>query len=129
MVAGPNAAIGDYLYECPVPIGIISNLRVIRPGWFLGTCKNNRFEPSHALALGLRQGEAAQEYRLSIDDPDVIPYLRGDTLEIREELLFVDELKSGKGYVLVMLEGCPLGWAKRADYILKNEYPAAWRWT
>ncbi|HEY4391831.1 MAG TPA: hypothetical protein VGN02_10845, partial [Paenibacillus sp.] len=34
-----------------------------------------------------------------------------------------------KGFILVMAEGFPLGWGKWIDGILKNEYPAGWRWT
>lgn len=130
MSAVPNAAMGDYLYACPVPIQFISALKVVRPGWYLGTCKNNRFEPAHALALGLKAGEAVREYHLTKEDEDVIPYLRGDTLPYRPELMSGanDEVKS-KGYVVVMLEGRPLGFAKRVDHMLKNDYPAAWRWT
>ena len=126
----PNAAMGDYLYDCPVPIQSISALKVVRPGWFLGMCKNNRFEPAHALALGLKAGEAVREYHLTKDDEDVIPYLRGDTLTYRPELMSAaSEKDKSKGYVLVMLEGSPLGFAKRVDHMMKNEYPAAWRWT
>lgn len=129
-MVSPNAAIGDYLYDCPVPIPLISGLRVVRPGWYLGTCKSNRFEPAHAFALGLKAGEAEREYHLTKDHEDVIPYLRGDTLPYRSELMSETDQKSKwKGYVVVMLEGSPLGWAKRVDHMLKNEYPAAWRWT
>ncbi|MGZ9582930.1 RsmB/NOP family class I SAM-dependent RNA methyltransferase [Paenibacillus marinisediminis] len=125
----PNVAIKDYLYSCPVSHEILTKLKVIRPGWFLGTCMNGRFEPAHAFAMGLRQGDAAREYHFSASDPDVIPYLRGDTLSYREDLGIEHASQAVKGYVLVMLEGSPLGFAKRLDHILKNEYPAAWRWT
>jgi NOL1/NOP2/fmu family ribosome biogenesis protein len=33
-----------------------------------------------------------------------------------------------KGHCLVCIDGFPVGWAKWQEGMLKNEYPAGWRW-
>ncbi|WP_277713987.1 methyltransferase RsmF C-terminal domain-like protein [Paenibacillus mucilaginosus] len=63
-------------------------------------------------------------------DPRAVRYLKGDTLELTpEELLRAHENVQTKGYTLVCIDGYPAGWAKWQDGLLKNEYPAGWRWT
>ncbi|WP_028546431.1 RsmB/NOP family class I SAM-dependent RNA methyltransferase [Paenibacillus taiwanensis] len=123
-----NVCIGSYAYVSPLPIEVLSTLRVVRPGWFVGTYKGERFEPSHAFALGLRVGQARRVYPLTIGHADVVSYLRGDTLTIHENALELKEQTEPKGYVLVTLHDCPIGFGKWVNGILKNEYPAAWRW-
>ncbi|WP_442951105.1 RsmB/NOP family class I SAM-dependent RNA methyltransferase [Paenibacillus sp. 481] len=131
-VAAPaqlNAAIGPYVYDCPLPLTMLQGLRVARPGLFLGTCKGERFEPAHALALAITAEEAARVLPYSLDADEIKRYLRGETLTPNEEQLQLQAGTSAKGYVLVTVDGLPLGFAKWAGGILKNEYPAAWRWT
>ncbi|WP_028596269.1 RsmB/NOP family class I SAM-dependent RNA methyltransferase [Paenibacillus assamensis] len=127
-----NACIGSYAYDCPLPVESLLKLKVARPGLFLGTLKNGRFEPSHALALALQPSDMLRVLPLELEQQEVIAYLRGDTLTIDpERLCTVSDLgvKDRKGYVMITLENCPLGFGKWVDGILKNEYPAAWRWT
>ncbi|MCG7406068.1 RsmF rRNA methyltransferase first C-terminal domain-containing protein [Paenibacillus sp. ACRRX] len=124
-----NVCIGSYAYVSPLSIEVLSMLRVVRPGWFVGTYKGERFEPSHALALGLHPGQAKRVYPLTIEHSDVVPYLRGDTLTIQETDLELDDHAASKGYVLLTLHDCPIGFGKWVNGILKNEYPVAWRWT
>ena len=121
---------GSSVYWTNWDIPDLSGLKVARPGWFVGTLKKNRCEPSHALALGLRREDALRRIDLESDDPDVVRYLRGDTLELSAERM--EREHSGvplKGYCLVCVDGYPLGWGKWLDGILKNEYPPGWRWT
>ena len=52
------ALVGSYLYALPPELPDLSGLRFLHPGWWLGTIKKDRFEPSHALALGLTLADA-----------------------------------------------------------------------
>ena len=45
--------VGSRLYAIPEGLPDVSRLRVLHPGWWLGTPKKDRFEPAHALAMGL----------------------------------------------------------------------------
>lgn len=123
-----NAMMNTYGYSCPLPIERLSGLRVVRPGWFLGTFKSGRFEPSHAMALGLKAVHMKRVYPLQVDSDTLIPYLRGDTLTIGEKQLVLHSGAAAKGYVLITLMDAPLGFGKYVNGMLKNEYPAAWRW-
>lgn len=63
---------------------------------------------------------------LSVDDDRVFRYLKGETLVFGEE----DTVETGKqsgGYVLVCVDGYPLGWGKLTGSTLKNKYHPGWR--
>ncbi|MFK7696392.1 RsmB/NOP family class I SAM-dependent RNA methyltransferase [Paenibacillus sp. HJGM_3] len=121
---------GDYVYEAPDDVPDLAGLRVMRPGWFLGTIRKDRFEPSQALAMGLTREQSIRVIELRAESPDAIRYLKGETLHLPEgDVLRADASVPAKGYALVCLDGYPLGWAKWQDGLVKNEYPAGWRWT
>ncbi len=109
---------GENLYLVPQNLPDIKGLKIIRPGLHLGSCKKNRFEPSHALAMALSQDQVRHLVSLSADAPETIAYLKGETLHISGE----------KGWTLVSVDGFPLGWGKWSDGILKNHYPKGLRW-
>jgi NOL1/NOP2/sun family putative RNA methylase len=109
---------GNELYGCPEEMPDIDGLRVLRSGWHLGTIKKKRFEPSHALALGLKKEEAVNTVPLSPHSPEIMAYLRGETLP----------MEGTKGWNLVLVDGYPIGWGKVADGLLKNHYPKGLRW-
>lgn len=108
---------GDGLYRTPMAPTLWRGLRVLRPGWWLGHIRKDRFEPDHALAMALRPEAVHQVLDLPLDDPRVLAYLRGELLEgpWRE------------GWVLVAVEGFPLGWARADHGRLKNLLPTAVR--
>jgi NOL1/NOP2/fmu family ribosome biogenesis protein len=111
------AAEGQYLYQRPAALPSLKGLKLLRPGWFVGRLKNGRFEPSQALAMGLKPAQARRVLRLDREDALVGRYLRGETL-----------LAEGpKGWTLVCLEDWPLGFAKQMEGYLKNHYPPGWR--
>ncbi|GGE34647.1 methylase [Pullulanibacillus camelliae] len=116
---GQYALFGDQLYLVPDGMVSMKNLKVIRPGWHLGTLKKNRFEPAHACALALKNGEAKYTVNLSKDASEVVAYLRGETLNI----------DGAKGWYLVGVDGHALGWGKLSNNMLKNHYPKGLRWT
>jgi len=95
----------------------LKGVRVLRSGWYIGDLKKNRFEPSQAFAMGLKKSDMKRTYDLSIESDDVYRYLRGETIPCDME----------KGWILVTVDGYPLGWGKVVDKKLKNKYPASWR--
>ncbi|MCS6844392.1 MAG: RsmB/NOP family class I SAM-dependent RNA methyltransferase [Caldilineales bacterium] len=96
----------------------VRGLRALRPGWLLGTLRKGRFIPAHALALGLRRCEALQRLDLPLGSEEVARYLRGEPLPS----------SGADGWVVVCVEGFPLGWGKRVSGLVKNHYPKALRW-
>ncbi|MEW9672045.1 RsmF rRNA methyltransferase first C-terminal domain-containing protein [Ammoniphilus sp. 3BR4] len=110
---------GDQLYFHPLEIPSIEKLKVLRPGWHLGTVKKGRFEPSHALALGLEKEQALYSQTFQPTDERLLRYLRGESLMVDTEQ---------KGWALVCVEKFPVGWGKISNGQLKNHYPKGLRW-
>lgn len=109
---------GAELYLLPEDAPAPGRLRVLRPAWWLGTVRKDRFEPSHALAMGLSASNAREPLILDPEEPDVYAYLRGAPLSRPGE----------PGWVLVTVDGFPLGWGKRTGEVIKNHYPKGLRW-
>ncbi|RME42407.1 MAG: hypothetical protein D6791_17775, partial [Chloroflexi bacterium] len=108
---------GAYLYQLPVGLPDLAGLRVIHPGWWLGTVRKNRFEPGHALAMALRAQDSRRVISLPADSEEVFAYLRGETLRVAGE----------DGWVMIAVDGFPLGWGKRVREVVKNRYPQGLR--
>ena len=94
-------------------------LRYLRTGLLLGQLKNRRFRPSQALAMALKKEDWADPVDLSPEDPDVIRYLKGETVPSPDE--------NGKGWRLFCTGGFPLGFVKQDVQRLKNMYLPGWR--
>ncbi|WP_058485297.1 RsmF rRNA methyltransferase first C-terminal domain-containing protein [Defluviitalea phaphyphila] len=109
---------GDGLYLLPEGIPDLRGLRVVRSGWMLGKLKKNRFEPSQSFAMGLNKEMVKNIINFSLEDSNVIKYLKGETLSI----------EGNKGWNLICVDGYPLGWGKIQNNMLKNKYSPAWRW-
>lgn len=109
--------VGSNIYRIPDGIDDFDRLKIIKFGWYLGELVNNRFIPSHVYLMGINIRDINKRQDFSSTDPDVIRYLKGETLISDGE----------KGYVAVTVDGNPLGWAKRNDGVLKNLYPKGWR--
>ncbi len=98
-----------------------SGLHVVRPGWHLGALHASalrpsalgRFVPSHALALALFPSEVSQRVDEPIGSELAARYLRGETWD----------MPGPDGWVLIAVEGFPLGWGKRSGGVVKNHYP------
>ncbi|MCI0519938.1 MAG: RsmB/NOP family class I SAM-dependent RNA methyltransferase [Chloroflexi bacterium] len=107
---------GGYLYRLPPGSPSLDGLRIVHPGLWLGQFKPGRFEPAHALALALRAGQAQRTIDLSL--PQAVSYLHGHPIaDVGED-----------GWMLVCIQGFPLGWGKRAGGVIKNYYPKGLRW-
>ena len=113
------ALAGAYLYAMPPDVPDLAGLRFIHPGWWLGTIKKDRFEPSHALALGLSLAEVMPERVANLESggQEVLAYLRGESLAV----------PGPAGWTLVAVDGFPLGWGKRVAGVVKSHYPKGLR--
>jgi len=80
----------------------VTGLNIVRLGVLLGSLKKNRFEPSYALAMSLTPTDFSQVIDLQSQDPHIIAYLEGQTLEI----------DAPDGHNLFCVDGYPLGFAK-----------------
>ena len=107
----------ENLYLLPDDCPDTKKLKVLRNGLHIGVLKKNRFEPSHAISHYLKINDVKYVEDLKIDDERSKEYLRGNII------------KTGKsrGWVLVAIEGIPLGWGKESNGILKNHYPKGLR--
>ena len=111
------ALAGSYLYQVPAGLPDLGGLRFIHPGWWLGTLKKGRFEPSQGLAMGLSPADVRRVANLDSAAPQVLTYLRGESLPNA----------GADGWVLVTVDGFPLGWGKRVQGTLKSHYPRGLR--
>ncbi len=109
---------GDQLYLAPKDSPAFTRLKVLRPGLHLGTIKKNRFEPGHALALYLKEGDVKRTARLTADSQEAMGFIGGQTLQ---------DTETGKGWCLVTVDGFSLGWGKSDGRIIKNHYPKGLR--
>ena len=112
--------LGDSLYLLPDGLPDTKGLRILRQGLLLGEMKKNRFEPSQALANALYAEEYDKIIRFKADDPEVIRYLKCESIQLEESLT--------DGWYLVCVEEYPLGWIKVAKNSFKNKYLPGWRW-
>lgn len=108
---------GSYLYLVQEDFPDSGSLKAIHPGWWLGTFKKDRFEPSHALALGLRPEHFNNLLNLTAGGAEILAYLRGEPLYAAGD----------DGWVLVCVDGFPTGWGKRKFGVVKNLYPRGLR--
>ena len=121
---------GNHLYLSPPGAPDLGGLRTIRLGWWLGEIhtgtgrspdhqrRGHRFEPSHALALGLKSEDVLKVLNLEAATAQTLAYLRGEVLDWTGE----------DGWVLVCVDGFPLGWGHGIQGRLKNHYPRGLRW-
>lgn len=110
----------DRLYLLPEGLPDLKGLRIMRQGLLLGEMKKQRFEPSQALACALTTKDYDKQLRFKVDDPNIIRYLKCESIELEQEL--------EDGWYLVCVENFPLGWLKAAKHSYKNKYLPGWRW-
>ncbi|MCR4779431.1 MAG: RsmB/NOP family class I SAM-dependent RNA methyltransferase [Lachnospiraceae bacterium] len=113
---------GEKLYLIPEGMPDITGLRILRNGLYLGDRKKNRFEPSQPLAMSLNTENMKAIVSFKADDERVIKYLKCETIDADTEIKDTID-----GYVLVCIEGYPLGWGKVSGKTIKNKYFPGWR--
>ncbi len=113
--SGRLTQFGNRLYAIPSLSPSLKGLSLLHWGWWLGTFKTKRFEPSHALAMALTPDAVQMSVSLPVDGRDAIGYIRG--MPFRAE--------GTQGWVLVTVEDHPLGWGKRVNNRVRSHSP---RW-
>lgn len=114
---------GNQLYLFPPKSPQLEGLRIHHWGWSLGTFKGDRFRPSSALASGLTKGDSQIVIEFPVDDPNLISYLRGSPIR------YPGDTAANSAWVLVTVEGFPLGWGKIVQGRLKSHLPSWLRHT
>lgn len=120
----------DKVHMLPLSEKLFSGLKVVKMGDFPGeikeTAKGRTFIPSQALALELpvESIRPSRFFSLKRSDERLLRYLRCETIMLEDQE--TDMLDQGE-YVVVAVEGLPLGFAKVTGGVLKNLYPKAWR--
>lgn len=107
----------DHLFLLPENCPDFGKLKVIRRGLHLGQFKKNRFEPSHHLAHSLAPADVKNVYDLSTDEEEWKKYIRGETIQSGQN----------RGWLLLTIDGYPLGWGKETKGTIKNYYPKGLR--
>lgn len=108
----------DRVFYMPEELPDLKGLRIVRAGLFLGNLKKKRFEPSQPLAMAFADGEGYERINISVDDENLIRYLKCETIP----------LEGKNGNVLICVKGQPIGFGKLFNGILKNKYRPSWRW-
>ena len=120
---------GDKIYLIPEGLPDVSGLRILRNGLYVGDRKKGRFEPSEPFAMSRTKAESKYFLDLDANDDRVIKYLKCETIEITKEELVKNGLdKAEKGeFILIGINGFPLGFGKLSGTTVKNKYFAGWR--
>lgn len=126
ILSGHAFTYGDNMYVVPQELAPYVKadkknraLRIERAGLHIGELKKGRLEPSHSLAMALSEGMCVREENLKAEDDRVLKYLRGESVACDAAY---------KGYVIVCVDGHPLGWGKASGGVLKNHYPKGLRY-
>src|SRR4030043_1727901 len=104
---------GSYVYCLSEKSPNMHGLKVIHPGWWIGSIHKERFSPSHSLAMGIKAAQARHTISFHLGDRDVSAYLVGESFNNIGE----------NEWVLVCVEDFPIGWGKRVQNVIKNYYP------
>lgn len=136
---------GEKAYYIPDVSLMDSRLHFLRNGLYLGDFKKNRFEPSQPFALALSANTYDDTVNFSPEDDRLYRYLKGDSIMVDDlsvrsgridrqgdssadsSLRKSRKEKAEMSYVLVMVEGYPIGWGKLTGNVIKNKYPPSWR--
>lgn len=103
----------DHCYIAPMAPERWAQVPVLRPGWWVASLRHGKINPDHALAMALRREEVQAHVRLSPEDPQISTYLDGGA--------WPDA--GSEQFVLVTVDGYPLGWGKRGGGKLRSRYP------
>ena len=109
--------VNNRLYLLPDLAIKTESLHLLRYGLFLGEARRGYFKPAHTLAMALTANQVKQHVNWPADAAQISAYLSGHDLPSR----------GANGWVLVTVDGFPLGWGKRSNGRLKNHYPRGLR--
>lgn len=113
-LCGEFLTFGKNICLVPAELFSLDGLRVLRAGLLLGKNAGKRFEPAHALAMGVDRNNLTKI--ADMDDEQILRYLHGEELPPRDL----------QGWCVAAYHGYPIGLAKNAG-ALKNHYPKGLR--
>lgn len=108
---GEMCLFGENLYLKPKNIDT-DKIKTVRNGLKLGIYRKNRFEPSYSLCVSLCGEDFKNSVDFACDSDELKKYLMGNTIECDK-----------KGWCAVTVNGCPIGWGKASNGVLKNHFP------
>ena len=106
--------INDNIYQNPEFTINVKTLKFLRYGLHLGQIIKDRFEPSHSLALAIKNPQNV----INIDKSQLEKYLHGDVLNCEN---------NNNGWYIISYENIPIGWGKNVNGTIKNYYPKGLR--
>jgi hypothetical protein len=120
----------DRLHIHKLPGTLYQKLHAIKIGAYCGDIRylsgQTMFVPSSSLASSLRAGDIRPERLVSLERTDnrVERYLKGETIfPSSEESQKIED----RAFVVIAVDGFPLGFAKYLDHMFKNQYSKSWR--
>ena len=114
----PIEQVKDFFVFLPDGLPRLDGLGVIRAGTLVAEGKTNRLEPVHQLFSSASLENCRQVVDLPADSEEIRRFLLGEELEVAD---------SYRGFVLVAVDGIPLGSGKCSQGRLKNRYPKGLR--
>ncbi len=111
----PLAVAGDTWIAPPCDLPSIPG--ILRAGVALGTFAGRVFVPHHHAYTALGD-HFARRLELSLDDPRVTAYLRGEEIPVDVTV---------RGFAALTIEGAPTGGVKLSGGVAKNHYPKGLR--
>lgn len=107
------ALVGSFLYRLPDGLPDLRGLSVLHWGWWLGTMKKKRFEPSPAFVMAMESSDFRNVLSFPAEGASVFKYLRGE----------VFPSQGPDGWVAVCVQDFPLGWGRRVQGRLRGRFP------
>lgn len=95
---------------------LLSSMHIKKAGIKAGEIMNGALVPDHRLAVSGIVSDSVP--RMKVSKEDAIKYLKKET--IQAEI-------TGKGWMLIVYQGTPLGWIKALPNRINNYYPKEWR--
>ena len=121
---------GSGIYLVPVNTKLFNRLKVVKNGLFVGEIRETKteriFVPSNSFPLTLDKSDVREDSVVVFgrDDERLTRYLKGETIFVDGNIC--PDIKN-RGYVLITVDGYPLGFGKNDKGMIKNMYPKAWR--
>jgi len=109
---------GNQLYWSSSQTPSLNGLKVEHWGWWIGTFREDLFIPSPSLATGLAKDAFQKVLEFSLEDPELALYQRGSPIGYKNY-----EGESGD-WILVAVEGFPMGWGKLTRGKIKSYLPS-----
>lgn len=116
-LSGLLQVFGDELYLLSKDLPDLKGLKIARNGLHLGTYKKNRFEPSFALGIALKQDEV--KYSISLSSDQFKQYVSGNVVRL--------ETNYSNGWYQICVLGNGIGFTKVIGQTIKNSFPKGLR--